>query len=72
MMIWDSNPGRAKRFITPSPRCPDPHNLILNRHRGSFTGQKRLGYEVDSSSPSSAEVKNEWRYTSTPIYAYMA
>jgi hypothetical protein len=56
----------AKQFITPSPRCPDPHRLIFNGYRGSFPGQKRLGHEVDSSSPSSAEVKNEWSYTSTP------
>jgi hypothetical protein len=29
-------------------------------------GVKRLGREADHSPPSSAEVKNEWMYTSTP------
>jgi len=34
-------------------------------------GVKRPGREVDHSPPSSAEVKNEWSYTSTPQYAFM-
>jgi hypothetical protein len=34
--------------------------------RGSFLGVKRPGREADHSPPSSAEVKNEWSYTSTP------
>jgi hypothetical protein len=33
---------------------------------------KRQGREADHSSPSSAEVKNSWSYTSTPQYAFMA
>jgi hypothetical protein len=33
--------------------------------RGSFSGVKRPGREADYSPPSSAEVKNEWSYTST-------
>jgi hypothetical protein len=33
---------------------------------GSFPGVKRPGREADHSPPSSAEVKNEWSYTSTP------
>jgi hypothetical protein len=33
---------------------------------GSFPGVKRPGREADHSPPSSAEVKNAWRYTSTP------
>jgi hypothetical protein len=31
-------------------------------------GVKRQGREADHSPPFSAEVKNEWRYTSTPLY----
>jgi hypothetical protein len=31
---------------------------------------KRPGLEVDHSPPSSAEVKNEWSYTSTPQYTF--
>jgi hypothetical protein len=33
---------------------------------------KRPGRETDHSPPSSAEVKNEWSYTSTPQYVFMA
>jgi hypothetical protein len=33
---------------------------------------KRPGCETDHSPPSSAEVKNAWRHTSTPQYAFMA
>jgi hypothetical protein len=32
----------------------------------SFPGVKRLRREADHSPSSSAEVKNAWRYTSTP------
>jgi hypothetical protein len=40
---------------------------------GSFSsGLKRPGREADRSSPSSAEVKNVWRYTSTLQYAFIA
>jgi hypothetical protein len=40
--------------------------------RGTSLGVKRPGREADHSSPSSAKVKNEWSYTSTPQYAFMA
>jgi hypothetical protein len=39
--------------------------------RGSFPGVKRPGRDVDPS-PYSAEVKNAWRYTSTPPIRPMA
>jgi hypothetical protein len=32
---------------------------------------KRPGREADHSSPSNAEVKNAWSYTSTPTYVFM-
>jgi hypothetical protein len=35
-------------------------------------GVKQLEYEADHSPPSSAEVKNEWSYTSTPQYVFTA
>jgi hypothetical protein len=35
-------------------------------------GVKQPGREVDHSSPSSAEVKNAWSYTSTPQYDLIA
>jgi hypothetical protein len=34
---------------------------------GSFPGVKAEGREADHSPPSSAEVKNAWSYTSTPL-----
>jgi len=34
-------------------------------------GVKRRGGEADHSSPSSAEVKKAWSYTSTPQYALL-
>jgi hypothetical protein len=40
--------------------------------RGYFTGVERPGREADNSSPSNAEVKNAYNYTSTPQYVFMA
>jgi hypothetical protein len=37
----------------------------FNEYRCSFPGVKRPERDVDHSSPSSAEDKNEWSYTST-------
>jgi hypothetical protein len=41
-------------------------------NRGLSTGVQRSELEDGHSSPSSVEVKNEWRYTSTPPYVYLA
>ena len=38
---------------------------------GSFPEVKRSRSEVNHSPPSSAEVKNEWSYTPTPLYVFM-
>jgi hypothetical protein len=40
---------------------------LSNGTGGSFSGSK-----ADHSSPTSAEVKNKWIYTTTPPYAFMA
>jgi hypothetical protein len=40
--------------------------------RGYFPGVKRPVREADHSPPFSVEVKNEWSYTSTPQYGFMA
>jgi len=40
--------------------------------RCSYPGVKWPGHEADHSSPSSAEVRNVWGYTSTPPYIFMA
>jgi hypothetical protein len=36
-----------------------------------FLVVKRPGREADTSPPSSAEVKNAWSYTSTPLYVFV-
>jgi hypothetical protein len=61
--------SRQRLGIFP-PRRPDrfwgPPSLLSNGYQGLFfLGVKRLGSEADYS-PSSAEVKNAWSYTSTP------
>jgi len=40
--------------------------------RDSFHGGKAPEREADHSLPSSAKVKNAWRYNSTPQYVFMA
>jgi hypothetical protein len=50
-------PARAKRA---------DRLWVQSSHRGSLPGVKRPGREVNHSLPSSAEVKNEWNYTSAP------
>ena len=41
-----------------------PPSLLLIGYRRSFQGLKRPGRQTSPSPPSSAEVKNQWRYTS--------
>jgi hypothetical protein len=63
-------PSRSKRFFF-SPMCSD---WLWDLPSLLFTGfQGRLGLEADLSHPSSAEVKNEWKwnYISVPPYAFM-
>jgi hypothetical protein len=38
----------------------------------SFSGRNRPWLETDHPAPPHAEVKNEWSYTSTPVYAFVA
>jgi len=45
-----------------------PPNLQSNGNQGALSlGIQRLGREADYSPPSSAEIRNAWGYTSTPI-----
>jgi hypothetical protein len=48
-----------------------PPSLLFNRYRGYFPGVKRSGCELHHPPPSSAEAKNEWSCTSTPLYVLM-
>jgi hypothetical protein len=52
-----------------SPQHPNwlwgPSSLLFNWYQGLFPGVKQPRCEADHSPQSSAEVKNEWRYTYT-------
>ena len=43
-----------------------PPRLLFDGTYGSFLAVKRPGRDADHSPPCRAEVKNEWRHTSTP------
>ena len=50
-----------------------PFSLLSNGYWGVFfTSVKKLGNEVEFSMPSRAKVKNEGKYTSSPLYAFIA
>jgi len=61
-------PGRGRRFYVPQ-YCPDRlwglPSLIFHGYLCSFPRVRRPEHKVYHSSLSNAEVKNEWRYTST-------
>jgi hypothetical protein len=50
--------------ILPQNRVCSPPRLLFSGHQGYFPRVKRAGRDVNHSSPSSAEFKNEWSYTS--------
>ena len=67
-------PGRNKRFITSvkrADRLSGPSFRLLAA-RPSSPEAKWSSREGDHSPPPSVEVKNEWSYTATPLYALMA
>jgi hypothetical protein len=68
-MVRGWSPGRGKRFFS-LPKRPDrlwtPLTLKFNG-----TGVTWVCRDIDHSPSSSAEVKNEWSYTSaSPIYLH--
>ena len=69
-MHLDRNSSRSKHVFYCS-KGPDrlwgPHSFLFNGYVGFFPGVKRPGREADHSHPSSAEVKNECRYNSSPL-----
>ena len=55
--------------------CPRRHDwswIPPSEWRRLFLGIKRRGCEADHSTPSKPEVKNEWRYSSTSPYDFVA
>jgi hypothetical protein len=66
-------PVGSRIFSSPchADRLWGPPSLLSNGYRGSFPGGK-AGRETDHSTPTSAEVKKMWIYTSTPPYAFIA
>jgi len=67
--IWGFNPARGKRFFS-STNCSVqllcPLGLLLKGYWSFFLGIKWPECEADHTSPSSAEVRNDWQYISAP------
>jgi hypothetical protein len=70
-----SRPGRVKKnsllYIVQTGSGVHPTSYPMDTG-GSYPEVKRQGREADHSPPTSAEVKELWIYTSTPIYVFMA
>jgi len=69
--LWGFASRQGQIFFS-SPKRPGrlwgSTSLLFNCYRYSFPGIRR---EVDHSPPSNDEVRNEWSYTSTPLYRFM-
>jgi len=65
---------RQEIFIFSTPSRPDlgPTQPPTICEPAFFSEVKRLGHEVNLSSSSGSEVKNEWSYNSTPPYVFVA
>ena len=44
--------------------------FIFNGYRGSLSGLKWSGHKAEHSPPPTAEIKNEWSYTSAPLVCH--
>ena len=67
--VWNSNRVRGKGFFS-SPNLSEgpwgPPSLLFNEYRASFPGLRRPGSKVNHLHTCTAQVRNEWSYTSTP------
>ena len=77
--IWAGLSGirldMLKRFFSSLNRPDhflDPPSYLFNSYRGTFSTVRRPGCDVDHSRPSSADIKNEWSYTSAPLYTLIS
>jgi len=71
--VRSSNRGRAQRFTVfqdRSDRLWRPPRLPFSGYRGSSMRERRPEREVEHASPSNAEVKNEYSYTSVALFTY--
>jgi len=74
-MVWGSIPARRRDFFL---ILICPHRLwgtlsqIFNGYRVSFPRIKQQRLKDENTLSYSAEIKNEWSYSSAPFYAFMA
>ena len=71
--ILGLNHGRGKRFFFPSNHVDwlwGPPSFLFSGYHGSFPGVKWLA--MMSTTHITANIKNEWSYTATSPYAFMA
>jgi len=62
-------PGNRKRIFCPPNKVQNGFGAHpATKHRVLNRGVKRSGLGVDHSPPFTAEIKNEWSYTSAPLY----
>jgi len=62
-----SYPGRGKLFFSDWPW--EPLSLLFNQYWFPLSGLKWSWHEFNHSSPSRAEIRNEWKYISTRLYS---
>ena len=63
-----STPRKRSALLHNHPdQCWGLPNLLFNGYHGSFLGVKWQKHEDNRSAPSSAQLKNDWSYTSTPL-----
>jgi hypothetical protein len=71
--VRDSNSGDKKKFC-PTRKCSNrlwgPTSLLFRGYGWSLPEVKRPSCECYHLPPSSAEVKNEWSYTSSPSICF--
>ena len=69
--VWVSVPGRECSLLQNVQSCSGALGFVFIVYRGSLCGVKWPQPEVDHSSPSSVDLKNELSYTSTSSIAFM-
>jgi hypothetical protein len=71
-VFWDSHDVLFIDFLIEQRISKAAYYLKLLKDQNLFLGVKQPEREADNSPPSSAEAKNTWSYTSTPLYAFTA